>query len=216
MSNVTTLPNIYIIGEAGSGKNFITDIFKELYPGYQVISISKPLYDLAKCLKIDDKEKFISILLDLKFSLSTSELIWGDIPRHVVEELRNPNIIKPRKAIQTLGDILRHYNIDSLINHAIDRASNGPTIVDDVRLIKEGEYLTKVGFTGIRLYAEKEIRIKRLQARDKIVDLNRLNHKTETEVDKIPYNFFIDNTIGIKEELVDKISNIVEGGNKDV
>lgn len=216
MLNVTNSPDIYIIGEAGSGKNFIVNILNELYPSYQVVSIGKPLYDLAKYLKADDKNGFMLTLKQLGFDMFTSQLIWGDIPNHIVKEVKNPAILKPRKALQVLGDILRHYNINSLINYTINRSLDTPTIIDDVRLIREGEYLSKAGFKGVRVYSDKEVRVKRLKMRDKTVDLNRLKHQTETEVDKIPYDFFIDNTIGAKEELVEKIKEIIRLSRKEV
>lgn len=209
--NSKSLPNIYIIGKAGSGKDYITDLIKRLYSEYKSVAIADPLYCLVDCLKEDDKKGFVSILEDLGLEQYQSYMAWKKVPREIMEEIKNPSVIKPRKALQVLGDIVRSYHEYPLVIKATGKAIGSPTIISDVRLPLEGEYLNKVGFIGIKVFADYDIRIERLHERDKTLDIVRLQHKTETEIDKIPYSYIIDNTIGEKEDLVDKIKEIIKG-----
>lgn len=205
------LPYLYIIGKAGSGKDFITDLIKELYPNYKSVAIADPLYCLVECLKNDDKQGFRFILEDLGLEQYQSYMAWKKVPRDIIEEIKNPTITKPRKALQVLGDIVRSYHEYPLIIKAIAKAMGSPTIISDVRLPLEGEYLNKVGFVGVKVFADYDIRIERLQDRDKILDISRLEHKTETEIDKIPFDYLIDNTIGEMEGLEERIKDIIRG-----
>lgn len=205
------LPNIYIVGEAGSGKDYITDIIKELYPGYQSVVIAHPLYEMVEYLRSNDKHRFILLLEGLGLDYGQAVLAWNRVPIDLRKEIQSPLNEKPRNALQVLGDILRSFNEYLLICRAIGKTINGPTIISDVRLSFEAETLKKVGFIGVRVFAEDGVRIRRLKDRDRVVDFSKLKHKTETEVSKIHCDYLIDNTIGIKTELIYKIKDIIKG-----
>lgn len=213
MPSIVSLPNIYIIGEAGSGKGFITETIKEIYPEYQSISISDPLYSMIEYLKKDDQEGFVSVLVKLGLEHHQGLMALERVPKDIIEDIKNPLIIKSRKALQALGDIVRSFNERLLIWYAAKRVmemNNKPVIINDVRLSFEADFLFKNLFIGIKITADKDTRINRLQNRDKTLDISTLSHRTEIEVEKIPYDYLIDNTTIIKEELVEKIRNIFD------
>lgn len=208
-SDPRNLPNIFIVGEAGSGKDFMVNVLKEIYSDYKNLKIAQPLYDLVDCLKADDKGKFFSILENIGFTQEQRELIWGNVPKHIVEEIKNPSTIKARVALQVLGDLVKNYNEYALIDYVANIGGTTLTIIEDARLLSEVMWLENKGFIGIKLYADEDVRVERIKLRDGFVDRKRLNHITETEVKKIVCEYEIDTTNATKEELVDKIKSIM-------
>lgn len=206
--NPRPLPEIYLIGEAGSGKDYITQLIKGLYP-YRDIAIADPLYELADRLKADDTEGFMSILQNLGLNDYQRYRAWKRVTKSMVEEIKDPSVIKPRKSLQKLGDIVRSYQEDALLEGVV-RRTIGPTIVSDVRLPSEGQRLRDCGFIGIKVFADEGMRLERLGNRDVEIDKSTLKHKTETQISKVPFDYLIDNTIGEKETLVDRIYEIIK------
>lgn len=203
-------PNLFIVGKAGSGKNFIVDIIKEMYPEYQTITIAKPLYDVADMIKVKDTHSIELLLKDMGFCQDTVSLMLEDILT-----LASFNFTvgeKPRFLLQSLGDILRKYDKKALINHAIKKSLDSPTIIEDVRLKLEAETLLSdefLYFLDVKIHADKDVRIKRLRERDLSIDEDCLTHKTESEVSEITCRFNIDNSFASREELAAQIEGIL-------
>lgn len=202
----------YIIGKAGSGKDYISDIIKEMYPGYTSIAIAEPLYELAEALKNDNMEEFTAILKSLGFANYQVDEVIKMVSEDInIDEIKDNLIKKPRKALQSLGDIVRSIDKYSLIFKAL-RKSIGPVIITDVRLPLEGAMLKSVGYKGLKILVDDDIRKERLKGRDNLVKFSNdmSMHPTETKTDDIVYDFEIINNNNSRENLNEQLSKIIK------
>lgn len=207
--NPKPLTSVYIVGQAGSGKDYVTGIIKEIYPGYNSIAIAEPLYSLVECIKKYDENSFRAILRNLGLEYYQINMAWKKISKEMLDEVNDPFINKPRRTLQLLGDIIREFDIYSLIREAIGKV-RGPAIITDVRLPLEGKALKSAGFLGIKVVAEEVIRFGRLKERDKVINISHLTHRTETEINNIFYDVVITNNDSTKDELTNQISNLIK------
>lgn len=182
-------PNIYILGEAGAGKNYLVDRLLELYPEYVSIKIAQPLYDVVELIRDKCFDPIVDLFVALGFDRNTAWHMRGEIGTDIINDVYAAS--KPRYALQKLGDIVRKYNEDALMEYALINSMEQCSIIEDVRLVREGVFLKDNGFTGIRIYATEEIRRDRLLKRDGV--LYDLSHKTETQIANIPYEYFLSN-----------------------
>lgn len=148
-----TLPNIIVIGKAGSGKSTVAKYLVQTH-GYRQFGVVDPLRDLVAQLF--------------------------------------PFESKPREVYQKLGDTLREIDPDCFIRGLRHRLAserdknhwNGPFVIDDVRFLAEVHALAPVA-CAVLLEAPEEIRIQRMKVRDGSVDISRLHHHSEQEIDAI-------------------------------
>lgn len=204
-------PNIYIVGNAGSGKSTIVEIIKDNCPAYKVISISSPLYKLVEYVKYSERDNFIKLLRDMGLSLGESEEICGSIPSNIIDYILDKKIEKKRLALLHFGDVLVEKKPNILIDYALSQIDEEDSIyiVDDVRLVEEGEVFKKLDFTGVKLETDNEVREKRVLERDKVEE-NIENHRTEKDIYTIPYDRLIINNSDNKEDLIPEINFILD------
>ena len=107
------------------------------------------------------------------------------------EARRRGAVGRDRLALQQIGDELRaRWGQDWLavaVTEAAGRDGATLAIVDDVRLVAEGLFLSRQGWSGLRLAAPAEVRRRRLLARDgRLPPAGWEAHGTETEVGRVP------------------------------
>lgn len=109
---------------------------------------------------------------------------------------------KDRRLLQVLGDKLREIGPDCLLEHLCNRLRvEEPefAVVEDVRLLREAEYLRRRGFLGVLVKAPDAARMARLRARGEDVRPEEDEHRTEAEVDLILPDYVIDNSGTLKD-----------------
>lgn len=201
------LPRIYIVGKAGSGKTYISNIIKKTYPEYRNVVIAEPLYEIVNFVKMGRFRSIIDLLIEMELNeyeaINISKDILYDIPIDAFYE------VKPRFALQKIGDIIRNCNELALIKYAFIKTLDMPGIIEDVRLVKEADFFHENNFIGIKIIADEEIRYERLNIRDLSSDKKLLNHKTEREINKISTEFIIYNNFKTEEEIANIIKEII-------
>ena len=185
-------PKIFICGEQGVGKSYLSNWIADNRPCYKQVKIAQPLYDMVELIREDRYSGLNKVLEDLGFDLTTTYFIRGEIGNDIIEDVKSS--IKPRYALQKLGDIIRKYNENALIERALNISKDHPVIIDDVRLGIEGDALNKGGFVGVRLEADPFIRKERLSLRDGAYKKASEKHKTESEFNKIPVRYHFNNS----------------------
>lgn len=201
------LPNMYICGEQGTGKTYIANYLTTNFPGYKSVKISEPLYKMCSLIRKDNYGEIAEVLMELGFDRHTTWHMRGEISSSIIEDVHTNS--KPRFALQMLGDIVRKYNEDALIERVLEISKIQPIIIEDVRLVKEGEFFRENGFIGIRISADEEVREKRLIARDGVYNKSTKKHKTESGIDKVPYDYLIENNDENMDKLYNKLFSIV-------
>lgn len=208
---INYLPNIYIVGNAGSGKSTVVEIIKDNCPAYKVISISTPLYQLVEYVKHSERDNFIKLLRDMGLSLDESENIYENTPSDIIDYILDKSIEKKRLALLYFGDFLVEKSPNILIDYAISQIDeeNSIYIVDDVRLVNEGDKLSKLEFLGVRIETDKEVREKRVLNRDRVKE-DIENHRTEKDIFTIAYDYIINNNSENKEDLIPEIDFLLD------
>lgn len=116
---------------------------------------------------------------------------------------------KDRKLLQEIGEHMR--KIDPLIwvNYTFGRVKDGQKVViSDCRRANEYAYGLKNGFLPIKIQADLDKRIRRLEKRDGFYpDVSLLENESETGADGLRF-FDIDNN-GTVDELYKQIDNIL-------
>ena len=132
--------------------------------------------------------------------------------------------IKDRKLLQIIGtDIARkritqHFWVNRLINDIkiveLTRETLGfpkaSFVNSDTRFRNEHEELKKLGWLGIYLDVSDEIRIKRLQSRDKTAQIDTLNHVSETSLDEFKYELISVDANGSLQEMYDNLEKAIK------
>ena len=175
---------LFVLGKAGSGKNYVINIIKEIESEFKVVKIAEPLYHLIALIKRDCLVDSVIMLKNLGFSEHTAKNIVVDVIANI--DYNSLYLEKPRQPLQIAGDMIRKYDRDILTKYAYYKTINvDNVIIEDVRLKSEVDYFANKNFVGIKVCANSETRDQRLKIRDKGYNKWDLLHKTETEVDKI-------------------------------
>lgn len=119
---------------------------------------------------------------------------------------------KPRWRYQALGQSLREIDEDVWIRALDNRISaNYPTIgvIDDVRNTNEFNHYSAAGYISIRVECDYHLRLERLYRRDGTVDINALDHETETALDGVKHDYTIYNNYGL-ESLREQVLEILD------
>lgn len=122
---------------------------------------------------------------------------------------------KPRALLQQLGLKMREINEECWTNYVIRQVARLPknydfsVVITDCRYKNELEIARKHGFIPVLVSCPDEIRIQRLYERDGQVDLETLNHVSETELDGISVEHELVNS-GTREELHSAIDSLVK------
>ncbi len=143
-----------------------------------------------------------------------------------------PDGDKPRKFLQEAADICKTHSENCFViyaklkmqemyrQHLYDHKQNDEiappfvVIVTDVRLMSEATMISaQPNGLLIRLSAEPNARIERIQKRDGWLDPKRLGHFTEMEIAKIDpmmYNLIIDTTDMIEKEVCEQVYEFIQ------
>lgn len=145
------LPNLALIGRAGSGKTTAANYLVK-HRGYDIHHFASPLKRAA-------------------------EELW-----------ENPG----REELQRLGIACREIDenvfVDNLLTYLDEFPTGRPVVVDDCRFPNEVEALEERGFMFIRIWADEDTRVHRLQAKGKFQTREQLEHESETALDDM-WNF---------------------------
>ncbi len=179
------MKNIYFVGKAGSGKTSACNFIIQKY-GFYAVKFAAPMYDLANRY-IDMKRKDRNLL----------QILGTDVGRMLV----NKDIWTNR----LLEDI---YMIDETRKRL--NMSQISYVLDDCRFSNEHKNLKNQGWIGIFLDTLDDVRIKRLSGRDGNVDIELLNHKSETEIDLFKHDLLSVNANGTIDEMNNEIDKIVK------
>lgn len=197
---------IFITGKAGSGKNYVIDIIREIEPKFRVVKIAEPLYHLIALIKRDCLNDAVEMLKRVGFKEDTAKRIVVDVTDNI--DYSSLYLKKPRQPLQVAGDVIRKYDKNILTQYAyLQTIYTDKVIIEDVRLIIEADYFISKGFTGIKVCANDKTRLKRLKIRDKNCNKKDLLHNSELEVDLIEGLIVVENNEGTtKKEIINQLN----------
>lgn len=176
---VANLPNLAIVGKAGSGKTTAATFLACNY-GYHVHHFAYSLKQACRAL-------------------------WGD------------DVMLDREKMQWFGNTMREYDDKVFVNACarnIDRdlAAQNPVVVDDCRFSNEVDVLAERGFHFIKIEADEDVRVLRLQANGKFGTREQLSDATETGLDHQYFENVIQNDgdeVGwLYTQIVNKLNKI--------
>lgn len=197
---------IFVTGKAGSGKNYVINIIREIEPRFKIVKIAEPLYHLIALVKRDCLNDAVEMLKRIGFKEYTARNIVIDVIENI--DYNSLYLEKPRQPLQVAGDVIRKYDKNILIQYAYLQAiCIDKVIIEDVRLVKEADYFISKGFEGIKVCANDDTRLKRLKARDGSYNKKDLLHNTELEIDLIDDLIIVENNGSTtKEEIMNQLS----------
>lgn len=153
------LPDIAFIGKAGAGKTSAAKTLSIVF-GYEHLSLATPLKRVAVSLwgpdAVIDRDKLQRLGLAIR---AIHENTFVDISKRIIHERRE------QAASQSL-----------LLPPA-------RFVIDDVRFPNEYWALKEAGFRFVRIEADRNRRVARLQADSKLSDEAQLDHVSETSLD---------------------------------
>lgn len=162
-----------------------TAVLKSKTDNREDISHCKPIKIALTGKMRSGKDTFAKMLMELdefqhvKFSKGISEIVHKFIPSNI-------NGQKLRSAYQLIGQTMRAIDEDVWIRYAfkdIDMSKN--IIVTDLRQENECQFLKDNGFTIIKIVADDNDRINRMNELHDKYSKEDLNHETELAVDNI-------------------------------
>lgn len=166
--------NLYLVGEAGSGKDQVAS----LLTGYHRIALADPIRDLVKTLR--------DCGVGSAFVESLKLLGEDNVPKDLMHILRFysqlPRTSKERPLLQGIGTYYRECKDDVWINQGIAAMVSGSNVITDVRRRSELEAFKALGFKGIYVECPEHIRVARLRQRDGGYDESSSKHKAESEI----------------------------------
>ena len=190
--------SIAFVGKMGSGKTALAEMFVNYFGASKLAFADSLKKDIIKYnLTVDgkiDKSRDRSLLQDYG-QLRRSEIRHFDFFNGVIEEKRGEAYISYFSGeTNYIGNCYLNYWTDRMFYQINNfRYDNKLIVNDDIRRLNEQEMLKKMDFLIIKIETSDDIRFDRLQKRDGSFDSNTLNNISETEVDKIPYDFLIYN-----------------------
>lgn len=198
---------IFVTGKTGSGKNYAIGVIREIEPEFKVVKIAEPLYHLIALIKRDCLNDAVKMLKNIGFKEHTARNIVIDVMGNI--DYNSLYLEKPRQPLQVAGDVLRKYNRNILTEYAyLQTMYTNKVIIEDVRLKIEADYFIRKGFTGIKVCADDETRLKRLKARDGNYNKKDLLHNTEVEIDLIDDLIIVENNENTtKEKIISQLNN---------
>ena len=110
-----------------------------------------------------------------------------------------------RRLLQEIGTVGRHYERDIWLDRFAARlaAENPPrAVVDDMRLLREEEYLRRLGFVCVLVTRDAEL------VHEQAGEAS--GHETETEIGQVDVDAEIDNS-GSFEDLYHKLDALIAG-----
>ena len=174
------MKNVYLVGRAGSGKSSCATYLKN--KGYQIARFSYPVYNLAYDYFNMDKT-----IKDRKLL----QVIGTDVGRNEDQNIWVNRLLQDLTIVDKTKKIL---NI-----------TEQPFCIDDCRFCGEHKALKSQGWLGIYLDVSDATRLKRLQLRDNTVQIETLNHVTETALDEFKHELISIDANGTLQEMYDNL-----------
>src|SRR6185295_9782068 len=178
------MEGIYFVGQAGAGKTYCAKYLMDKY-NYMPCKFAYGVYSIAeKYFGMKNKDRKLL------------QLIGTDVARNEIEQniwitRTYENITIAEKTAKILGKELN-------------------LVSDDVRFKNEHELLKQMGWIGIYLNVDENIRLSRLESRDGDAQKETLKHKSELEMEEFKddlYQLDSNNSLEITyawlEELLD-------------
>lgn len=174
----THLPSLAVIGKMGAGKTTIAE-WLVAGAGYTRGSFAAKLKDIAT-------------------------LIWG------------LDALTDRDKLQRLGTAVRDIDEDAWVNLAIRQMESqrrtSPVysrfVVDDCRFPNEYWKLKEQGFLVLRVVADEDLRVQRLEKIGKLQDRSQLHHISETALDEFDADYTVTNE-GTDHELFNQLRDVL-------
>ena len=184
---INGIHGILLVGKMASGKGSVTNYIRDNY-GYVN-------HSMAYWLKSTVMNHYNLNRID------KAQVINGKSIRTILQEVG-----------VGMRNIDPNWHIDEVVN-SILRDAGLKFIIDDIRFINEQSVLTnKFKCVTIRIMADELKRIERICIRDGMVPTTKqLNHISETEIDRIPYDITIFNNGSIND-----LHNVIRGVMNDV
>jgi len=178
------MKNVYFVGKAGSGKTSCTKHLQEKY-GYKTAKFAYPVYHIAEDY-FGMKEKDRKVL----------QIIGTDAGRYFINPDMWVNRFKEDMEIVILTSAFLGLSVPNFCS-------------DDVRFNNEHLILKSMGWTGIYIYCDDDIRFKRLENRDGYTQEKFNNHSSETSIDYFCGSLIqIDGGLPMKD-MLDKLDIII-------
>jgi len=120
---------------------------------------------------------------------------------------------KPRELLQKLGARMRELDEDCWANYVLSRVSASNHlylnhVITDCRYSNELRLAQAAGFIPVRVVCREEVRLQRLEARDKVIVRETFRHPSETELDGTNIENVLDNSGGMGE-LFEQIDGLI-------
>jgi dephospho-CoA kinase len=148
--------NIFVCGYAGAGKTFCSEYIKKKY-GHTQTKFARPVYSIANELcGMTKKDRGLLQLIGTDIGRSTDPDIW-----------------------------INRFKQDITIAEEVNKrlGNDNGFVSDDCRFLNEYKVLNELGWIGIYLDVDPEIRKQRLIGRDGSAQEETLNHIAETSLD---------------------------------
>lgn len=121
---------------------------------------------------------------------------------------------KPRQHYQVIGQALRTLDPNVWVNYLLNNIKNlkcENIVITDGRQLNEAKRLKEEGFLIVKVTADEELRLKRMQQLGDVFNEEALQHETELNVDLIEPDIEIFNNESI--EHLREAANKIVGGN---
>lgn len=184
---------IAITGNAGSGKSTIAKMIVK--HGYSEIQFSSKLKDIVSIIFNWDRRSLSGESTNSRRWREDIDPLWSS---------RLDRYVDPRTILQQVGtDLFRNHLDPNIWIYSIEDEvlDSLPVVVSDLRFPNEAEYIKSLGGYVIRVVRD---------------NYNRSNnndlHESETHIDGIDADYFIDNNGSISDlyERVEEILNIID------
>jgi hypothetical protein len=181
-----TVPNIALLGKAGSGKDTAAELLAELYP-YQRVAFADKLKDVAT-------------------------IIWGPGARTDRTKLQKLGVaVREIQENSWVEALLTGASVEEIDGEPrfVEGNDNLALAVTDCRFPNEASYLAARGFVTIRILAGRGLRVNRLRANGKLQDEAQLDHVSETALDNWTPDYNVVNATTL-EALAEELVKVVE------
>lgn len=130
--------------------------------------------------------------------------------KQIIKERYNYNG-KDRAKLQDFGEKVREFDRSFWTGYVIKEIPlDRNVVISDVRYDDEADLLKDIGFTLIRLVVNRKMQLERLKKRAEKLDLIRLEHNSETALDKYGEFDYVIDANGSLDELCEQIDAIIE------
>lgn len=178
------MKSIYLCAKAGTGKSSCAEYLVK--KGYRQASFAYPVYGLAYDyfdMSRQVKDRKLLQIIGTDVGRAKDNDVW------VKRFLFDIEIVKETRKLLGLPEAC-------FINA-------------DTRFLNEHKALQKEGWLGVYLDVDDDIRIKRLQSRDKTAQIETLNHISETALDEFKHELIQVDASGSLQKMFDNLEKAI-------